>query len=118
MAASSGAVATGAARQQGSSTDELDASLRRRRLKVDDLGQVFESVPAGRCAEYGHGCDVDRRIDPFLQNRPVTYDEMCIGLAELSLTTEQLQSHWQNLPRGELRPVKVQECSDAKQHTQ
>jgi hypothetical protein len=39
----------------------------------------------------------ERRIDPMLQGRAVTYAEMCAGLENESLTAPQFRVHWAGL---------------------
>merc|ERR1711908_66070 len=53
----------------------------------------------------------EMRIDPILNNRVVTYDQMCQGLAtqladlKVQLSESQLRSHWDNLRVAEaVRP--------------
>jgi len=48
----------------------------------------------------------ERRTDPMLDGRPVTYLEMCHSLADQQLSQAQLRSHWENL-----QPAKAAACS-------
>jgi hypothetical protein len=39
----------------------------------------------------------ERRIDPMLDGRAVTYAEMCAGLENEPVTAQQFRVHWANL---------------------
>jgi len=56
-------------------------------LRSDEPGVV--GIPSVLQAE--------RRIDPMLEGRAVTYAEMCAGLENESLTAHQFRAHWANL---------------------
>ena len=43
----------------------------------------------------------ERRIDPMLDNKAVTFEEMCEGHQDLELTREQQIAHWHNLKTPE-----------------
>merc|ERR1719183_678704 len=43
----------------------------------------------------------ERRIDPMLGGKAVTYTEMCSGLHDQKLTKDQLEAHWGNLKKVE-----------------
>ena len=45
-------------------------------------------------------CQVERRIDPYFNNRALTFPEMCQKLANTGLTLVEMRSRWEGLSRA------------------
>lgn len=67
--------------------------------QVESLPESFILLgrPASSHLKLTSAREEERRIDPMLDGRVVTYAEMCHGLAEQKLSEKQLRSHWSSL---------------------
>jgi len=75
------------------------------RLEDGDGFEICDQHTLAPCCtgeDSGRRCQQERRIDPELDNRAVTFDEMCQGLVRHQLTFKQLEEH-----RGSLKPKVV-----------